>query len=238
MNTEKRAALASVTEEELVAQVADAVWDYAGLSMQEVKSAACSSGAEGRGLSGGGRYAASPPSPPPSAAAKPVIGLLAGTMRCPAFRRRRAAPWPPRAGKGQQRPGCSHNLPGAGRPWLPPSAEALSARPAKAAPVICCGCPGERSVASKAYMAREGSVVRAGRSADVAPRRQQRGDHRLHQLLHPDDPVPGLASVSTALERGAQRAGRSGAVNAWACSSCGSTRATHGYADSILDTQA
>ena len=41
MNTEKQAALAAIEEKEtLVAQVADAVWDYAELSMQEVKSAA------------------------------------------------------------------------------------------------------------------------------------------------------------------------------------------------------
>ena len=41
MNTEKQAALAAIDEKkELVAQVADAVWDYAELSMQEVKSAA------------------------------------------------------------------------------------------------------------------------------------------------------------------------------------------------------
>lgn len=41
MNTEKQAALAAIDEKkELVAQVADAIWDYAELSMQEVKSAA------------------------------------------------------------------------------------------------------------------------------------------------------------------------------------------------------
>ena len=41
MNTEKQAALAAIDEKkELVAQVADAIWNYAELSMQEVKSAA------------------------------------------------------------------------------------------------------------------------------------------------------------------------------------------------------
>ena len=41
MNTKKQAALAAIDEKkELVAQVADAIWDYAELSMQEVKSAA------------------------------------------------------------------------------------------------------------------------------------------------------------------------------------------------------
>ena len=35
MNTEKQAALAAIDEKkELVAQVADAIWDYAELSMQ------------------------------------------------------------------------------------------------------------------------------------------------------------------------------------------------------------
>ena len=41
MNDAKKAALAAIDEKkELVAEVADAIWDYAELSMQEVKSAA------------------------------------------------------------------------------------------------------------------------------------------------------------------------------------------------------
>ena len=41
MNEAKKAALAAIDEKkDLIAQVADAVWDYAELSMQEVKSAA------------------------------------------------------------------------------------------------------------------------------------------------------------------------------------------------------
>ena len=41
MNEAKKAALAAIDEKkDLIAQVADEVWDYAELSMQEVKSAA------------------------------------------------------------------------------------------------------------------------------------------------------------------------------------------------------
>lgn len=95
MNDAKKAALAAIDEKkELVAEVADAIWDYAELSMQEVKSAALFVKvlkAEGFQVEEG--YAASPPpSPPPSAAVGRSLACWRSTMRCPAFRRRRAAP--------------------------------------------------------------------------------------------------------------------------------------------------
>ena len=63
MNDAKKAALAAIDEKKaLVAEVADAIWDYAELSMQEVKSAGRSS------------------------------ACWRSTTRCPAFRRRQAAP--------------------------------------------------------------------------------------------------------------------------------------------------
>ena len=41
MDNAKKAALAAIDEKnELIAEVADSIWDYAELSMQEVKSAA------------------------------------------------------------------------------------------------------------------------------------------------------------------------------------------------------
>ena len=95
MNDAKKAALAAIDEKkELVAEVADAIWDYAELSMQEVKSAALFVKvlkAEGFQVEEGicgipTAFSAS------FAAAGRSLACWRSTMRCPAFRRRRAAP--------------------------------------------------------------------------------------------------------------------------------------------------
>ena len=96
MNDAKKAALAAIDEKkELVAEVADAIWDYAELSMQEVKSAALFVKVlKAGGLSGGGRHMRHP---------HRLLRLLrqrwaghwpAGGVRCAVrpFARRRAAP--------------------------------------------------------------------------------------------------------------------------------------------------
>ena len=124
MNDAKKAALAAIDEKkELVAEVADAIWDYAELSMQEVKSAALFVKvlkAEGfqveeahmrhphrllRLFGSGG----------------PVIGLLAEYDALSGLSQAAGSTAYHELVKGGSGHGCGHNLLGGG-PWPPPSA--------------------------------------------------------------------------------------------------------------------
>ena len=95
MDNAKKAALAAIDEKnELIAEVADSIWDYAELSMQEVKSAALFVKVlkeEGFQVEEGicgipTAFSAS------YGSGKPVIGFLRSMTPCQACPRRRAAP--------------------------------------------------------------------------------------------------------------------------------------------------
>ena len=95
MDNAKKAALAAIDEKnELIAEVADSIWDYAELSMQEVKSAALFVKVlkeEGFQVEEGicgipTAFSAS------YGSGKPVIGFLVSMTPCRACPRRRAAP--------------------------------------------------------------------------------------------------------------------------------------------------
>ena len=150
MNEAKKAALAAIDEKkDLIAQVADAVWDYAELSMQEVKSAALFVKvlkAEGFQVEEGicnipTAFSAS------YGSGKPVIGFLAEYDALSGLSQAAGSTEYHELVKGGSGHGCGHNLLGAG---------AMAAAIGMKHYLEQTGCPGEEGVASKAYMAREG----------------------------------------------------------------------------------
>ena len=119
----------------------------------------------------------------------------------------------PRAGKGRQRPRLRPQSAGRGSHGCRHRPEALSDPDRQKRHRYPVWLPRRGGRGVQGLYGAGGSVVRAGRGADVAPRRQQRGGHRLHQLLHPDDlhvPRAGVPGIHRA-GAGTQRAGRSGA---------------------------
>ena len=159
MNDAKKAALAAIDEKkELVAEVADAIWDYAELSMQEVKSAALFVKvlkAEGFQVEEGicgipTAFSAS------FGSGGPVIGLLAEYDALSGLSQAAGSTAYHELVKGGSGHGCGHNLLGAGAMAAAIGLKHYLTQTGKSGTVILYGCPGEEGVASKAYMAREG----------------------------------------------------------------------------------
>ena len=159
MDNAKKAALAAIDEKnKLIAEVADSIWDYAELSMQEVKSAALYCQVlEQEGFQVERKLCGIPTAFSGSfGSGKPRIGILgefdalSGLDQCPGSTKRESLN---PGGNGQ---GCGHNLLGAAA-----FGAALAVKKAIEAgllhgTVVFYGCPGEEGVASKAYMARDG----------------------------------------------------------------------------------
>lgn len=159
MTQEKLAAVAAVeAKADLVCQVADAVWEYAELSLQEERSAALYCRTledEGfrveRGICGiPTAFSAS------YGSGRPVIGLLAeydalsGLSQVGgSLERAEAVP----GGCGH---GCGHNLLGAGAFAAALGVKAYLEATKRPGTVVLYGCPGEEGGAAKAFMAREG----------------------------------------------------------------------------------
>lgn len=159
MNDAKKAALAAIDEKkELVAEVADAIWDYAELSMQEVKSAALFVKvlkAEGFQVEEGicgipTAFSAS------FGSGGPVIGLLVEYDALSGLSQAAGSAAYHELVKGGSGHGCGHNLLGAGAMAAAIGLKHYLTQTGKSGTVILYGCPGEEGVASKAYMAREG----------------------------------------------------------------------------------
>ena len=159
MTVEKKAAMDAVEEKApLVAEVADAVWEYAELSLQEERSAAkyCEVlEREGftveKGICGiDTAFAAS------YGSGRPVIGLLAeydalsGMSQKPGALEREAHV---SGGCGH---GCGHNLLGAGAFAAALGVKAYLEASGASGTVVLYGCPGEEGGAAKAFMARDG----------------------------------------------------------------------------------
>lgn len=159
MDQNKLAAIAAIEEKApLVREVADCIWEYAELSLQEEKSAAkycevleregftvekgiCGIPTAFSASFGGGR---------------PYIGLLAEydalsglSQKGGALEREEAVP----GGCGH---GCGHNLLGAGALAAALGVKAYLEQSKTPGTVILYGCPGEEGGAAKAFMAREG----------------------------------------------------------------------------------
>lgn len=159
MDQNKQAAIAAIEEKSgAVSQVADAVWEYAELSLQEEKSAALYREVlerEGftveKGVCGiSTAFSAS------YGAGRPVIGVLAEydalsglSQKGGSLEREEIVP----GGCGH---GCGHNLLGAGSLAAALGVKAYLERAKRPGTVILYGCPGEEGGAAKAFMARDG----------------------------------------------------------------------------------
>ena len=159
MNEAKKAALAAIDEKkDLIAHVADEVWDYAELSMQEVKSAALFVKVlkeEGFQVEEGicnipTAFSAS------YGSGKPVIGFLAEYDALSGLSQAAGSTEYHELVKGGSGHGCGHNLLGAGAMAAAIGMKHYLEQTGCPGTVILYGCPGEEGVASKAYMAREG----------------------------------------------------------------------------------
>ena len=159
MDNAKKAALAAIDEKnELIAEVADSIWDYAELSMQEVKSAALFVKVlkeEGFQVEEGicgipTAFSAS------YGSGKPVIGFLAEYDALSGLSQEAGSTEYHELVKGGNGHGCGHNLLGAGAMAAAIGLKHYLAGTGKSGTVILYGCPGEEGVASKAYMARDG----------------------------------------------------------------------------------
>lgn len=159
MIREKEIAVSAIEEKkDVIVHVADEIWEYAELSLQEVKSAAlyCSVlEKEGfhveKGISNiDTAFSAS------YGSGRPVIGILAeydalsglSQKAASLVREERTA-----CGCGH---GCGHNLLGAGALAAALGVKAYLESSGAAGTVILYGCPGEEGGAAKAFMARDG----------------------------------------------------------------------------------
>lgn len=158
MTKEKLAAIAAVdAKADLVTGVADQIWEYAELSLQEEKSAALYCDVlrkEGFHVEAGicnipTAFSAS------YGSGRPMIGILAEydalsglSQKGGALEREALVP----GGCGH---GCGHNLLGAGAFAAALGVKAYLEATGKPGTVILYGCPGEEGGASKAFMARD-----------------------------------------------------------------------------------
>lgn len=159
MTNEKQAAIRVVEEKAgLVAEVADHIWEYAELSLQEEKSAALycevlekEGFAVQRGICGiPTAFSAS------HGSGRPVIGILAEydalsglSQKAGSVEREEIVP----GGSGH---GCGHNLLGAGAFAAALGVKAYLEETKQPGTVVLYGCPGEEGGAAKAFMARDG----------------------------------------------------------------------------------
>lgn len=157
--TYKQLALAAIAEKEnTIVRIADDIWDYAELSLQEVRSAQCLCEAlrqEGfqvqTGLCGiPTAFSAS------FGAGNPKIGILAEYDALSGLSQIGGALTPEERTPGGSGHGCGHNLLGAGAFAAALGVKAYLAQTGHPGTVILYGCPGEEGGAAKAFMARDG----------------------------------------------------------------------------------
>ena len=159
MTEEKKVALAAIEARKgLVCDVADHIWEYAELSLQEFKSAAlycevlekegfrvekCISGIETA-------FSAS------YGSGRPVIGLLAEYDALSGLSQTAGCIEEKPLKEGGSGHGCGHNILGAGAMAAAFGVKAYLEQNQTAGTVILYGCPGEEGGAAKAFMARDG----------------------------------------------------------------------------------
>lgn len=158
MNGQKQAALAAIEEKkQLVAGVADQIWEYAELSLQEVQSAALyvrvlrqEGFAVEEGICG---------IPTAFSAAygtgRPVIGILAEYDALSGLSQQGGCPVRRELTPGGTGHGCGHHLLGAGALAAALGVKHYLQQTGHPGTVVLYGCPGEEGGAAKAFMARE-----------------------------------------------------------------------------------
>ncbi|MDO4314632.1 MAG: amidohydrolase [Oscillospiraceae bacterium] len=159
MTTEKRAVVSAIDEKAaLVAAVADRIWAYAELSLQEEKSASlyCET-LEKEGFAVEKGICGIPTAFSATyGSGRPVIGILAEydalsglSQKAGSVERQELTP----GGCGH---GCGHNLLGAGAFAAALGVKAYLETAGRPGTVVLYGCPGEEGGAAKAFMARDG----------------------------------------------------------------------------------
>lgn len=159
MTQEKEAAIAAIEKKkDLICDVADHIWEYAELSLQEEKSAAYYCRilkAEGFQVEEGicgikTAFSAS------YGSGKPVIGILAEYDALSGLSQEGGSLERKEVISGGCGHGCGHNLLGAGAFAAVLGVKEYLEKTGKGGTVILFGCPGEEGGASKAFMARDG----------------------------------------------------------------------------------
>ena len=158
MNGQKQAALAAIEEKkQLVAGVADQIWEYAELSLQEVQSAALyvrvlrqEGFAVEEGICGiPTAFSAS------YGTGRPVIGILAEYDALSGLSQQGGCPIRRALTPGGTGHGCGHHLLGAGALAAALGVKHYLQQTGHPGTVVLYGCPGEEGGAAKAFMARE-----------------------------------------------------------------------------------
>lgn len=158
MNGQKQAALAAIEEKkQLVAGVADQIWEYAELSLQEVQSAALYVWVlrqEGFTVEEGicgipTAFSAS------FGTGRPVIGILAEYDALSGLSQQGGCPVRRELTPGGTGHGCGHHLLGAGALAAALGVKHYLQQTGRPGTVVLYGCPGEEGGAAKAFMARE-----------------------------------------------------------------------------------
>lgn len=159
MMEEKKAALAVIEEKkELIKEVADRIWEYAELSLQEYRS--CDLYCEilkkegffvEKGICGiKTAFSAG------FGSGKPVIGILAEYDALSGLSQKAGSLKREEITCGGNGHGCGHNLLGAGALAAAVGVKAYLEKTKAPGTVILYGCPGEEGGAAKAFMARDG----------------------------------------------------------------------------------
>lgn len=158
MTTEKLAAIAAVdAKAEVIAQMADAIWEYAELSLQEEKSAAlyCKT-LEDEGFQVERGICNIPTAFSASfGSGRPFIGILAEYDALSGLSQKGGSLTREEAEAGGCGHGCGHNLLGAGAFAAALGVKAYLAETKQSGTVVLYGCPGEEGGAAKAFMARD-----------------------------------------------------------------------------------
>ena len=158
MTDEKRAALAAIEDKaDLVSQVADSIWSFAELSLQEEKSAALYCDVlekEGFTMERGicnipTAFSAS------YGSGRPVIGFLAEYDALSGLSQEGGSLTRHQCVDGGNGHGCGHNLLGAGAFAAALGVKAFLEATKTPGTVVLYGCPGEEGGAAKAFMARD-----------------------------------------------------------------------------------
>lgn len=159
MTAEKQAAIAAIEQKkETIIHVADSIWEYAELSLQEYKSCELYYKVlkeEGfqveKGISGiETAFTAS------FGSGRPVIGILAEYDALSGLSQKAGAAEREEVICGGNGHGCGHNLLGAGAFAAALGIRAYLEKADISGTVILYGCPGEEGGAAKAFMARDG----------------------------------------------------------------------------------
>lgn len=158
MTKEKQSAISAIdAKAEVITQMADAIWEYAELSLQEEKSAAlyCKT-LEDEGFQVERGICNIPTAFSASfGSGRPFIGILAEYDALSGLSQKGGSLTREEAEAGGCGHGCGHNLLGAGAFAAALGVKAYLAEKKQSGTVVLYGCPGEEGGAAKAFMARD-----------------------------------------------------------------------------------